>query len=80
MDGSKNSKDYRFKSVEQHCKLYRHGNTLNETVMIQGPHDRCLDQGEINMLQGDDVEIFKDHLEIQQQMLETLKKYGAIAV
>jgi hypothetical protein len=80
MDGSKNSKDFRFKSDEQHCSIYRKSSELKETVMIQGPHPRCKDHCAVNMMEGEDVEIYKDHLEIHQTMLEILKKYGAVAV
>ena len=50
LDGNKNSKDFRFQSPEtQQCAMYRLGESINETVLIQGPHARVEGAEGINM-------------------------------
>lgn len=91
MDGSKNSKDFRFKANEQQCKFYRgeyyHNGAQQDKgklYMVSGEHVRAENQQELMQLgSGDettDIEITKDCLDIHQNILETLKKHASIAI
>ena len=82
-DGSKNSKDFRIREPCQRLHMYRTGDGLNETIQINGKHERnpSTDYGHINMIdEDDDTQVIRDHLMQFQTNLETLKKYGAMAV
>lgn len=80
-DGSKNSKDFRFKEKEEQiAHLYRLGESVNETIMVLGSeHKRC-GNDEINMLDSEEVTVIRDHIEIYQTVIETLKKHSIMAI
>lgn len=81
MDGAKNSKDFRFtKPNEQICHLYRLGPNVTETVMVCGKDHERVPNDEINHIDADDCEVMRDHLEIYQSMIETLKKHSVMAI
>ena len=49
--------------------------------MVTGGNDRCEDVGEVNQIdETDEVVVVRDHLEIFTRQLETLKKFGSMAV
>lgn len=82
-DGSKNQKDYRIQDPSQRVHIYRTGDQINETMHVCGEHERVpgTDYGHINMI--DDTEetyVVRDHLQQFQGSLETLKKFGSMAV
>lgn len=83
-DGSKNSKDFRIREPSQRLTMYRTGDGINETVQINGKHERnrnTADYGHINMLdESEETQIIRDHLTQFQTNLETFKKYGSMAV
>lgn len=80
-DGSKNSKDFRFQhKEEQIAHLYRLGANLNETIMVLGSEHKRVPNEEINMLDADEVTVIRDHIEIYQTILETLKKHSIMAI
>jgi hypothetical protein len=80
-DGSKNSKDFRFKEPEQRATMYRAGEGINETFMVTGPHKRVGKLTDLNMIDTDgDNRVIRDHLEIFQTILETFKKNGSMAI
>ena len=82
MDGSKNQKDYRIRDMAQRSTLYRTGDSINEIVQVLGKHDyvESSDYGHLNMIDdGEDTQVVRDHLQIFQGNLETLKKFGSMA-
>lgn len=81
VDGSKNQKDLRFRDPSQRVCIYRESEELHETVMVTGGNNRVKGMDEVNQIEEtDDVVVYRDHLEIYQQQLETLKKFGSLAV
>ena len=80
-DGSKNSKDFRFKCPEEQiATLYRLGAGVNEAVMVLGDNHERVDHSEINHIDSDENTIIRDHLEIYQTILEALKKHSVMAI
>ena len=84
-DGSKNQKDFRIRDPLQRVTMYRTGDSIDQTIQVQGKHkrdkERGTDYGLINMIdETDDTWVVRDHLQQFQGNLETLKKYGAMAV
>lgn len=85
LDGSKNSKNFLIREPAQNLTMYRTGDGINETIQINGQqHKRnpnTADYGHINMIdESDDLQVIRDHLVQFQTNLETLKKYGSMAV
>lgn len=83
MDGSKNQKDYRIRDPAQKVHIYRTGDGINEVIQINGEHTRNTSQdfGHINMIHDtEDTYVIRDHLQQFQTNLETLKKFGSMAV
>ena len=70
--------------MAQRVTMYRTGDAINETIQINGQHERnpnTEDYGHINMLDdGDELQIIRDHLTQFQTNLETLKKMGSMGV
>ena len=62
IDGSKNTKDFRFKSNDQRMTMYRLGENINETYAVQGKHERVPGMDELNQLDDYECELFRDHL------------------
>jgi len=60
--------------------MYRQSGTMQDTVMVLGKHDRTEDINNLNMLEEEENPVIKDHLEIYQTTLETLKKYSTMFV
>ena len=63
--------------------MYRTGDALNETIQVCGEHQRVqgTDYGHINMIdENEDTYVLRDHLQQFQANLETLKKFGSMAV
>lgn len=80
-DGSKNSKDFRFKCPEEQIgTLYRLGAGINEAVMVLGENHERVDHSQINHIDSDENTVIRDHLEIYQTILETLKKHSVMAI
>jgi len=79
-DGSKNSKDMRFKIPEQKGTIYRGSEEVNDTIMVLGEHERVPLITDVNMIDEDENEVIRDHLEIYQTMLEQLKKNSTMGI
>lgn len=82
-DGSKNQKDYRIRDPSQRVAMYRTGDGINETIQVMGKHERVTgtDYGHINMIdESDETFLIRDYLDQFQTNLETLKKFGSMAV
>ena len=65
--------------------MYRTGDSIDQTIQVLGKHkrdkERGTDYGLINMIdETDDTWVVRDHLQQFQGNLETLKKYGTMAV
>jgi hypothetical protein len=82
MDGAKGAKDFRLRAPhEQRALLYRLGEGLNETVLVQSAtHTRVPTRDEINQIDPDEHTLTRDHLDIHQTVLEVLKKYAVMGI
>lgn len=82
MDGAKGAKDFRLRAPqEQRALLYRLGEGLNETVLVQSAtHTRVQSRDEINQIDPDEHTLTRDHLDIHQTILEVLKKYAVMGI
>ena len=82
-DGSKHQKDLRIRDPSQRVHMYRTGDNINETIQVMGEHERKpgTEYGHLNMINDDEeTYVVRDHLEQFQGNLETLKKFGSMAV
>ena len=80
-DGSKNSKDFRFREPDQQmATLYRNGESLSETVMVQSSTFDRVPKEELNMVPTDEHTVIRDYHEIYQTILEVLKKYSSMGI
>lgn len=82
-DGSKNQKDLRIRDPSQRVANYRCGDAINEVIQVVGEHTRVTgtDYGHLNMVEEtDETHVVRDHLQQFQGQLETLKKFGSMAV
>ena len=63
--------------------MYRTGDGINEVIQVNGKHQRnpSLDYGHLNMIDdSENTYVIRDHLQQFQTNLETLKKFGSMAV
>ena len=81
IDGSKNQKDLRMKDPSQQIQFYRLSDEVKDTVMVTGGVKRVDTYTEMQQIEEDDqIEVVRDHLDIFTHIMETLKKYGSMAV
>lgn len=82
-DGSKNCKELRLRSHEQHGLIYRQDSCdINDAVMVTGNHSRVKNITDLGLIKDDDVEIkvHKDKLDIFQSTMETVKKFSTMII